>query len=244
MRVRPGESQLYTHAAKNVQDAQKQPRFQFEQISAPLQVDFSTHSIENERKIMKITSLDPVSEISVTKGFHLSPRQRRRKRRCRAEAGRTTSAESGAEGRKMLCVQMRTAAAGPAGEGRWVSSVRGERGLRYISRSAPCSHRTHAMRTLSSPARAVLFAPADLLRVPRKCVRVPSRSRTHARLYTKIDTPSERDCPIPPAFPCGGPWEATAALVMRESAGLNRLNRTAACHCALPPPLLLVRARL
>ena len=62
-------------------------------------------------------------------------------------------------------------------------------------------------------------------------MRVPSRSRTHARLYTKIDTPSERDCPIPPASPCGGSWEATAALVMRESAGLNRLNRTAASNC-------------
>ena len=54
-------------------------------------------------------------------------------------------------------------------------------------------------------------------------MRVPSRSRTHARLYTKIDTPSERDCPIPPASLCGGLWEATATLVMRESAGPNRL---------------------
>ena len=33
-------------------------------------------------------------------------------------------------------------------------------------------------------------------RVPRKCVRVPSRSRTHARLYTKINTPSEREYPV------------------------------------------------
>jgi len=33
-------------------------------------------------------------------------------------------------------------------------------------------------------------------RVPRKGVRDPSRSRMLARQYAKIDTPSERECPL------------------------------------------------
>ena len=35
------------------------------------------------------------------------------------------------------------------------------------------------------------------VRVPRKCVWDPTCCHTHARLYTNIDTPSERECPIP-----------------------------------------------
>ena len=72
-----------------------------------------------------------------------------------------------------------------------------------------CSHintRLHALRLAPSVASRLLSPSLSFLllpflppssRVPRKCVWVPSRSHMHARLYTNIDTPSERDCPFP-----------------------------------------------
>ena len=88
------------------------------------------------------------------------------------------------------------------------------------------SHPVDLKRSTRLPVASLALARIahSHTRVPRKCVRVPSRSRTHARLYTKIDTPSERECPLPPPSLCGGAWEAAAALVMREPSLLNRLN--------------------